>query len=1010
MSPSSFDLSSAANWRFLPGKGWNPTRLFYRNSKQVPASSNGQQESWKIGSEDEGNPAYTLEPWLHWNHRHRQGNWFSIYGEATPDMLMVGAIRPASWLDPKRIENGQPQAPAIVSFTLADGGLGGEFPLTWGRRQWMLAVTERDPSLANLSKPSGSVERNTSPPPQLLLIKHGDFPLNLVKDYQLEWPDNQGKHPRLILRPADVEDRRKTADVAAIRKRMEQLQLATATVHPGILEAALEAYLITGDETLGKHLSETAAQYVQEAVDGFLKQTYLLTIGFAPHHRQQLATSLLFADAVMDGGHMAPKVRRRIEAQAAFLAYTLDREDFCSPVRGYAGLPNMTSSAYAYKATAACFIPTHPQAKAWIADALREMHRQIEEWSDDNGGWLEAPHYAMVAYDAILGVFVMAHNASLSEDLFHPKIKKVIEWFAKISTPPDSRLDGFRHLPPIGNTWMIEPSGEFGLIASLWREKDPAFARQMQWIFRQHRSWPLPGIGGGYPAFAGYRSLLLNPSIPEEAPSYGSELFPKTGVILRTGFPGPRETSLHMIAGEHRSHYDADSGSIVFWGKGRILCEDFGYIGRMPSEDHSMVTAMGLESKVMNIETFVPDPAADYVRGHADSWTRQILFVKSPDPSGPNYAVLGDNLLAGDPTATWRLWTFSDKLALQPRLARVEGREDVDMDVFLASAKDPAMRQETIQRTCPAGLLPDGQQTNAYKTTQTGLIVSMAGAPHLNAVLWPRMKAEKPPEFTSLAEGRVIRIRWGGDEDWVFLSRDPFTFKQDDIEFEGTAGLVQVRGGKAKLVLPCPGRLAARGQVLDKGKPAAAAASSNLLFVGGDFESGTNDLFPAESGAVRAKIHKGNPAMGTSHAGKYCLALTVEGETMPKYGNISLKAQLPGIDPGRTYRLGASVYTDQRIGLTCGGYASDGVNSKWIEQPPGKVWQYGVSMQGPSSEWQRLETTLGPPGSGADLEWPPNVAGVNLTLWIGGDDGPVYLDDLVLELLPPAQPPKPTKR
>src|SRR3970282_812373 len=107
---------------------------------------------------------------------------------------------------------------------------------------------------------------------------------------------------------------------------------------------------------------------------------------------------------------------------------------------------------------------------------------------------------------------------------------------------------------------------------------------------------------GSYPALSGYRPLLLDPTIPEEVPSYGSELFPKTGVIVRTGFPGPRETSLYMIAGKHRSHYDLDSGSITFWGKGRILCEDFGYYGMAPSEDHSMVTSVAATANEMKLE------------------------------------------------------------------------------------------------------------------------------------------------------------------------------------------------------------------------------------------------------------------------------------------------------------------------------------------------------------------------------------------------------------------------
>jgi len=824
-----FDLPSAAVWRLWLAKGWSPTRLLYRNEKQDPSSQFGQQETWPLGPAADGQPAYVLEPWLHWNYRARQGNWFSVYGEATTDMLMVGAIRAASWLDPGRIEARQPQTPAVVNFTMEGDQLAGDFPLLWGRRQWMLGTTDRQRSLVDIAKPPELDERHSSPLPQLLLIKHGDFPLDLIKDYQFEWPDDHGKHPRMIITTADVAALRKTADVQAMRQSIAKNNMAKATIYlDQSMSDAIKAYLITGDPELGKHLCEAAAKNVQDVVDAYLKQTRLPTPGFAPHMRQPTAVCLLLADAVMDGGHMAPEVRRRIKAQAAFIGYTLNREDLYSPARGYAGLPNMTTSYYGYKAAAACFNPTHPQAKAWIDDALREMHDELEGWSDDNGGWLEAPHYAMVSYDALLGVSIMAHNAGLGGDLFHPRMKKVMEWFAKISTPPDSRYGGFRHLPPIGNTYMIEPTGQFGVIAGLWRQKDPQFARQMQWMFHQQRSYSAPGIGGGYPALSGYRPLLLDPTIPEQIPSYGSELFPQTGVMLRTGFPGLRETSLHMIAGKHRSHYDYDSGSITFWGKGRILCDDFGYYGRAPSEDHSMVTAAAATADVMNVEAFVPAPEADYVSGVKEAWRRQVLFVKDTDPLGPNYAVVCDTLSQPDRTATWRLWTTSAKLDLHERSVAVTGTEDVDMDVHFALPEKPALKQEAKSRTSAAALRPDGSQSK-FPTTQNGIIVPMAGHPVVTALLLPRMKTDKPMPVTMLCEGRVIHVRTDNANDWIFLSASPFSFKQDDIEFEGTVGLVQIRGDKALLTLPSLGRLKARGQVLDKAKPlpqAKSAASS----------------------------------------------------------------------------------------------------------------------------------------------------------------------------------------
>lgn len=156
-------------------------------------------------------------------------------------------------------------------------------------------------------------------------------------------------------------------------------------------------------------------------------------------------------------------------------------------------------------------------------------------------------------------------------------MKKVIEWLAKISTPPDSRAGGRRHLPPIGNTYMHEPTSELGHIAYLWRDRDPEFASHMQWMHRQHGSRLEPGIGGFYPTLAGYRTFLVDPAIPEKPPAWTSELFPEAGVMLRNGFPTDRETQLCLIAGRLHDHYDDDSGSFTLWGKGRLLANDFGY-------------------------------------------------------------------------------------------------------------------------------------------------------------------------------------------------------------------------------------------------------------------------------------------------------------------------------------------------------------------------------------------------------------------------------------------------
>ena len=179
----------------------------------------------------------------------------------------------------------------------------------------------------------------------------------------------------------------------------------------------------------------------------------------------------------------------------------------------------------------------------------------------------------------------------------------------------------------------------------------------MQWMFRRHNSWPGPGIGGGYPAMAGYRALLLDPTLPEKAPAWKSEFFPNTAFMLRNNFPDPRETQLLLLAGSFggwRSHWDDDSGSITLWGKGRIVANDYGYYGMAPGADHNQVESPA-RGGVMYVKNHAETNAVDYVDGVSGGWRRQIAMIKDADPLGPNYFVLCDSFTKPSP-ATWRLW------------------------------------------------------------------------------------------------------------------------------------------------------------------------------------------------------------------------------------------------------------------------------------------------------------------------------------------------------------------
>ena len=806
-----YDLGKGTAWTVSLGRGFGPDHVLYRYGKGLPGNANavGRYNRWRIepGTPE---PPFTWVPWLPWWERVRENTWFALYQENSTDLLSVGALNPSVWITPEQRTQGRgmPRIPV----TLDGGELSMRLPLAKGERRWMLCALPKEESVSLLDEKRPYL----APPPQQYLIKHGDFPLDLVKDYVLEWDADLEGHPRLFLTREQVAEFRKQfkADPGELRR------LIKTPIRPHSMEPHIRHYVGTGNQELGLHLAKAAVSMVQGSVDMYLNQEHLVTLGFAPHHQTRVLVGANLTDAILSGGLLEPQLRRRVFAQLAFLGYTVCRPDYWDPRRGYSANPNMTSTVAAYQAVIAGIIPRHPKAREWMDRAMAELKdKELDTWSDENGGWLEAPHYAMVSYDYLLGCFLMAHNAGFNDYVYHPRMKKVIEWFGKISTPPDSRLKGWRHKPPIGNTYISEPCGAFATVAYLWKDRDPEFAAQMQWMWEQHGRYRAPGIGGFYPTLAGYRTLLQAPNLKAKAPAYGSELFPETGVVLRNAYPNDRETYLHMIAGRHHDHYDRDSGSITLWGKGRIVADDFGYTGYGSGEDHSLLESAGARSAAkMKIVDFATTDGLDYVRGVKGNWTRQIAFVKDADPLGPNYFVLCDSLKKPEP-ATWRLWCTAEKVQLKPRGALVIGREDVDTDVSFARPETLELR--TAEKSCSShGMNPELRQMR-MTTTQLGVLADLKNGRGLTVLVFPRLKKQKPPTVASLDGGRVLKVTSEAGTDFVFLSPARFTFQQDTISFDGTSGVAVMRGPRLTLSLGAAGRIKAQGQALESDRAAS---------------------------------------------------------------------------------------------------------------------------------------------------------------------------------------------
>jgi hypothetical protein len=805
----------------LGSNTFQPTQLLYRRGM----GNIGSLESWPIAP----GLAYTLEPWLRWWLNDRQGNWFAVYSpSAAPspgkegDMLMVGALRASQWRDPEWTGKAEQLAP-VIEAQAEQGVVTLHMPLGGGRRTWLLGTPPRDESIAPLQ----ATNRKVAPLPQQYVIKHGDFPLDEVKDYVLDWPGDHDNYPRLFVRKQDL---------AALRARLpnDPAEVKRWTSQQPIdkynIEAPLLAYFASQDEALGQAIVKRSNEWLQQVVDDeLLAQNGRVTLGVAPHNQSvMLLPTINLTDAALGCPAVTPEMRKRMLARLALLGYVVSRDDYWSPSRGFAANPNMTTTVALYQTAIASLIPSHPRAKQWAERGLTELQRQLRAWSDEDGGWLEAPHYAMVSFDHMLGAFLMASNAGFGDSVHDPQVRKVCEWFAKISTPRDRRTGGFRHYPPIGNTYMGEGTGMFGIVAGLWKDRDPAFAANMQWMCDEHGSPPI-GLFGPFGTFSGYKKLLTSHGVAPKAPAYGSQWFRDTGVVLRNHHLSDRETYLHLIAGSQHDHYDFDSGSIVVWGKGRLLADDFGYIGRHPAQWHSLLTSSAVaDDDVMQIVSFSPSPKFDYVHGRKGAWQRQIAFAKDADPLGPTGFFLRDSHDA-ESDATWRLWLTTTGIKIHERGATVEGEDDVDLDIFVF---EPATLKLRTEATVQKGMGRRDGKEGPTETSQTALVGTLRGRGIISAFLYPRLKTEPAPKVTWFAGGQGIQIETPAGMDYLFLANPP---RQDDdgaaltevvsadrkLMFQCAAGAVQTRNKSATFTLGASGKIRWGDRVLESPKPAA---------------------------------------------------------------------------------------------------------------------------------------------------------------------------------------------
>ena len=855
--------------------GFNASQILFRPNKM----ESGVAKNIAIENipADQAAPVFLLEPWLHWNFENNRGTRFTLLGTTPGDVQFVMTGSPEKWVDPaippeqrakslvalKRrgpalhldleIKHGQrvlfigalPEERFVSTFTTTPEDKAGATPFD------IDTASPNKRSLPDLVRSSLSHDAMHT---QLYQMKHSDFPLDRIKDMILDWPEVERKHPRLILNEKQLAEYRQLAKPSD--KELARVA-ALKNMDPFIIENKMPMYLATGDKRLARAIAAAAVPAVQYVITR-LTSGDVISVGCSPqNHLSGVPQIINMLDAVYDV--MPPQDRRRVRAQLAFLAYLVNSPAHWDRSRGFGAMfINMHVIVHNTQAVLAAMFSDHPMAGQWMSNAMQYIEKElVRKWVDSEGRWIgthvESPHYSMVSFDAILSILVMAKNAGMSDLLESPAMKQMGAYYAKISTPPDSRIQNWRHLPPIGNTYKFEPSGIFSVLASVYKESDPGLAAEMQWMQDQQGNQTAPLFGGRAAGFAGYRDVFRALTVEPKVPDYTSEWLNESGVILRSRYATPQENMLYLIAGKGATpqrHYDKDQGAITLWGRGEIISDDFGYNGCAPEEEQSMLSSQGSFNQIMEIKSFQTGSCFDYVQGVKGSWTRQAALVKNSE-SGIEYFVINDTL-KNPASAIWRLWLTGKPVkeaGASLLVARPMDNDAAVMDALL-DGKKPAVKSggegaEATLLTGAGGALLNGVLKNktdirfarlppgsaiktAIKTktpygingagnwgrnptSQIGLVLESDKFDSLLTVVYPRGAADPAPVVTSIAQDRGFKIEHAKGTDYVFISATPVEWSGEGITFSGTVGLVQRTAHATILSLAAKGVLDSKG-------------------------------------------------------------------------------------------------------------------------------------------------------------------------------------------------------
>ena len=692
----------------------------------------------------------------------------------------------------------------------------GEFdpylPYTFIRRQWSLLA--------------GPMQYHD----ELLAFRRYQGYVNLddYKDWVLDWPEDAAvTYPRLVVTRDRVEAMREGLDRHPMKSQLQQLLFFNDDPKRA---ASLMKSLESDNMWSGArgHVLRCLGRDAESMRrDGWVA-------GF--RHSQKGAWTHA-ADELLASEHLTPEDRSRLRAWIAAACYALSEPDF-NP-RGtmvHLGNPNMPMNRFFALTFAAALIPDHPQATTWLETSRQYVRYILSRNTAPHGSWSELLTYYMSGASHALQAALVLHNQNLLDDVTASQAMTAGRYPLSLVSPHDPRFDA-RALPAWGHEgyWMIPT--QWLAVAAIAAERDPALSRALKWAWDALGRPVTDHHDAGFSSrLIAYADLRHQPDPPQAW--LASRWIPGFGATMRAHIGEPNETFLAYRQGYMVSHSDANQGDFLIYAKGAALTapalfqyaiydkrpfehlyRQFGWHNRVRFGEMSNYGGWPGGGMVSQVHRFSAADAADYLRGfgHYDGqqWTRQIIFLKSPNADGPNYFLMQDSFaVMGDEspkTTWWYLRTDGSPQRLAPRndgftYASPQGAK---LDVtFLAPAEVTLESREATQQGPlfnrvaelwrEAGGAIDGTQVEQTMTvTAAGPIPA---GQDITVVLCPLSEGETRLKYQRLAAGATQIVTAEGT-DVVFLAAEPMTYRDERIAFEGRAGAVRLRGDEVHLVI-----------------------------------------------------------------------------------------------------------------------------------------------------------------------------------------------------------------